>query len=116
VLGDLSDHAGRKKVLAGSLAGAAASTVIFLAAPGIAVLIAARAISGVATGLAAGTATAALAELQPRGNQRAAAIAASASLMTGLGLGPLPAASSASTSRTRPGQSSGPTWACWPPR
>ena len=44
-----------------------------------------------AAGFATGTATAALAELQPRGDHRAAAVAASGSNMTGLGLGPLTA-------------------------
>jgi hypothetical protein len=42
-----------------------------------------------AAGLTTGTATAALAELQPRGDHRAAAVIASESNMTGLGLGPL---------------------------
>ncbi len=88
-LGDLSDHIGRKKVLAMAVACAAASTALFLAASGIGVLVAARVVSGVAAGFATGTATAALAELQPRGDHRAAAVVASGSNMTGLGLGPL---------------------------
>ena len=86
-LGDLSDHIGRKKVLAMAVACAAASTALFLAASGIGVLVAARVVSGVAAGFATGTATAALAELQPRGDHRAAAVVASGSNMTGLGLG-----------------------------
>jgi MFS family permease len=90
-LGDLSDHIGRRKVLAVAVACAAASTALFLAASGIGLLIAARVVSGVAAGLATGTATAALAELQPRGNQQAAAVVGSGSNMTGLGLGPLTA-------------------------
>ncbi|MFY9865873.1 MAG: MFS transporter [Trebonia sp.] len=88
-LGDLSDHIGRKKVLAMAVACAAASTALFLAASGIGVLVAARVVSGMAAGFATGTATAALAELQPRGDHRAAAVVASGSNMTGLGLGPL---------------------------
>jgi MFS family permease len=88
-LGDLSDHVGRKKVLTMAVACAAASTALFLAASGIGVLIAARVVSGVAAGFTTGTATAALAELQPRGDHRAAAVVASGSNMTGLGLGPL---------------------------
>src|SRR5580693_1698662 len=88
-LGDLSDHIGRKKVLAIAVACAAASTALFLVASGIGVLIAARVVSGVAAGFATGTATAALAELQPRGDHRAAAVVASGANMTGLGLGPL---------------------------
>jgi MFS family permease len=90
-LGDLSDHIGRKNVLAMAVACAAASTALFLVASGIAVLVAARVVSGVAAGFATGTATAALAELQPRGDHRAAAVVASGSNMTGLGLGPLTA-------------------------
>src|ERR1700722_13979531 len=90
-LGDLSDHIGRKKVLATAVACAAASTALFLVASGIGVLVAARVVSCVAAGIASGTATAALAELQPRGDHRAAAVVASGSNMTGLGLGPLTA-------------------------
>src|SRR3984885_717837 len=90
-LGDLSDHIGRKNVLAIAVACAAASTTLFLVASGIGVLVAARVVSGVAAGFATGTATAALAELQPRGDHRAAAVVASGSNMTGLGLGPLTA-------------------------
>src|ERR1700742_5153231 len=94
VLGDLSDHIGRKKVLAIAVACAAVSTALFLAASGLAasgigVLIVARVVSGMAAGLATGTATAALTELQPRGDHRAAAVTVSGSNMTGLGLGPL---------------------------
>src|SRR6201999_1441087 len=47
-LGDLSDHIGRKRVLAMAVACAAASTALFLAASGIGVLVAARVVSGVA--------------------------------------------------------------------
>ena len=88
-LGDLSDHVGRRKVLALAVVCAAVSTGLFLAATNIWWLIVARVVSGVAAGLVTGTATAALAELQPRGDHRAAAVVASGSNMTGLGLGPL---------------------------
>src|ERR1700734_202227 len=90
-LGDLSDHIGRKKVLAVAVACAAASTALFLAASGIGVLVAARVVSGMAAGFATGTAPAALPGPQPRGDHRAAAVVASGSNMTGLGLGPLTA-------------------------
>src|ERR1700721_902610 len=76
-LGDLSDHIARKKGLAVRVACAAASTALFLVASGIGVLVAARVVSGVAAGFATGTATAALAEPQPRGDHRAAALFAS---------------------------------------
>ncbi len=89
--GDLSDHIGRRKVPAAAVGGAAVSTALFLAASGTGVLIAARILSGLAAGFVTGTATAALAELQPRGDRQAAAVAASGTNMTGLGLGPLAA-------------------------
>src|SRR5690242_3719383 len=91
VLGDLSDHVGRRIVLAIAVACAAVSTALFLVATGIGLLIVARVVSGLAAGLVTGTATATLAELQPRGDRRAAAVVASGSNMTGLGLGPLAA-------------------------
>jgi MFS family permease len=70
---------------------ATVSTALFLVASDVEVLVAARVVSGMAAGFATGTATAALAELQPRGDHRAAAVVASGSNMTGLGLGPLTA-------------------------
>jgi MFS family permease len=88
-LGDLSDHIGRRKVLAMGVACAAVSTVLFLIATGIGMLIAARIMSGLAAGFVTGTATAALAELQPRGDPLAAAVVASGSNQAGLGLGTL---------------------------
>jgi MFS family permease len=88
-LGDLSDHVGRRKVLAIGVACAAVSTVLFLVSTGIGLLIAARVVSGLAAGFITGTATAALAELQPRGDRRAAAVVASGANQAGLGLGPL---------------------------
>jgi MFS family permease len=88
-LGDLSDHIGRRKVLAMGVACAAVSTALFLIATGIGMLIAARIMSGLAAGFVTGTATAALAELQPRGDPLAAAVVASGSNQAGLGLGTL---------------------------
>jgi MFS family permease len=89
LLGDLSDHVGRRLVLVAAAVSAAVSTGIFLAATDIGALIAARVVSGLAAGFATGTATAALAELQPAGDHRAAAVVATGSNLTGLGLGPL---------------------------
>jgi MFS family permease len=87
--GNLSDHLGRKRVLAAAVSCAAASTIIFLVATNIGELIAARVVSGVAAGFVTGTASAALAELQPRRNLHAAAVLAVGANMVGLGLGPL---------------------------
>ena len=87
--GDLSDHFGRKKVITTAIGCAVASTIIFLIATNIGELIAARVISGVAAGFATGTASAALAQLQPRQDLQAAAVLATGANMVGLGLGPL---------------------------
>jgi MFS family permease len=88
-LGDLSDHIGRRSVMAIAVVCAAVSSGLFLGASDIGLLVAARIASGLAAGFITGTAAAALAELQPRGDQRAAAVVASGSNMEGLGLGPL---------------------------
>src|SRR5262249_13047191 len=90
-MGDLSDHVGRRKVLAIAVASAAVATALFLVATGVGLLITARIVGGLAAGFVTGTAAAALTELQPRGDRRAAAVAASGSNMTGLGAGPLAA-------------------------
>jgi MFS family permease len=88
-LGDLSDHIGRRSVMVIAVGCAAVSSGLFLAASDIGMLIAARIVSGLAAGFITGTAAAALAELQPRGDPRAAAVVASGGNMSGLGLGPL---------------------------
>jgi MFS family permease len=88
-LGDLSDHIGRKTVTVIAVGCAAISTGLFLAASDVGFLIAARIVSGLASGLITGTAAAALAELQPHDDRRGAAVVASGSNMAGLGLGPL---------------------------
>ncbi|MEU5711713.1 MFS transporter [Streptomyces flaveolus] len=87
--GGLSDHIGRRRVLAAALLLAAVGTGVFLVADQVATLVVARVLSGLAVGLASGTATAAIAELHPRGDHRAAAVVASGVNMAGLGLGPL---------------------------
>ena len=87
--GQLSDHIGRKKVMAGAIVLAAVSTAIFLAATSIGVLIVARIVSGMAVGFIGGTATAALAELSGRGGPQRAAVVASGANLGGLALGPL---------------------------
>jgi MFS family permease len=90
-LGNLSDHIGRRPVLAIAVVCAAVSTALFLGASSIGWLIGARLVSGAAAGFVTGTASAALAELQPRGDRPAAAVVASGANLTGLGLGPLTA-------------------------
>jgi MFS family permease len=88
--GRSSDQVGRKPVLAAALGASALSTVVFILAPNVGVLLAGRILSGLSAGLMTGTATAALTELMIRGQaSRRASLAATAANMGGLGLGPL---------------------------
>ena len=89
LLGRLSDQVGRRIVSLPAIVVGIASTVAFAAAAGTAWLFAARALSGFSTGLAAGAATAWIAELcRDRGRGTAARIAAAANLF-GCAAGPL---------------------------
>jgi MFS family permease len=87
--GRSSDQAGRRPVLAAALGASAVSTVIFILAPDVGALIAARIVSGLSAGLMTGTATATLTELIPAAPGRRASLVATAANMAGLGLGPL---------------------------
>jgi MFS family permease len=87
--GRSSDQAGRRPVLAVALGASALSTVIFILAPDLGALIAARIVSGLSAGLMTGTATATLTELIPATSGRRASLVATAANMAGLGLGPL---------------------------
>lgn len=87
--GRSSDQAGRRPVLAVALGASALSTVVFILAPGVGALIAARIVSGMSAGLMTGTATATLTELVPATASRRASLVATAANMAGLGLGPL---------------------------
>ena len=84
-----SDQAGRKPVLAAALGLSALSTAVFVLAPDLGALLAARIMSGLSAGLMTGTATAALTELVPAPAGRRASLVATAANMGGLGLGPL---------------------------
>jgi MFS family permease len=89
--GRASDQAGRRPVLAAALGASALSTVMFIVAPDLGTLIAARIVSGLSAGLMTGTATATLTELIPVSASRRASLVATAANMAGLGLGPLAA-------------------------
>ena len=65
VLGALSDHVGRRPVLAAAILLEAVSLVLFLAAGNVGVLLAARVLQGIATGAAFTTLGAALVDLNP---------------------------------------------------
>jgi MFS family permease len=75
--------------MAVALAASALSTVVFILAPDVGALIAARIVSGLSAGLMTGTATATLTELIPASARRRASLVATAANMGGLGLGPL---------------------------
>jgi MFS family permease len=87
--GRSSDQAGRKPVLAAALVASAVAAVVFILAPDVGALIAARIVSGVSAGLVTGTATATLTELAPDSAGRRVSLVAPAANMAGLGLGPL---------------------------
>lgn len=64
-VGSISDHIGRRPVLAGAIVLLIVSMVVFLTADGVAMLIAARVLQGLATGALVGTVSAALVDLAP---------------------------------------------------
>ena len=111
--GRSSDQAGRKPVLAAALAASALSTIVFILAPNVGVLIVGRILSGLSAGLMTGTATAALTELVPASASRRASLVATAANMGGLALGPSSPGSSPSTRPIPPPWSSRCTWPCW---
>ena len=68
IFGSLSDHVGRRPVIITALAVDTAASILFLLAHGVGALFAARALQGVAVGLAANALGAALLDLQPAGS------------------------------------------------
>ncbi len=93
VFGQLSDRVGRRRVLAGGLAGAIVGLVLLALADSTAWLFVARAVQGVALGAVVGTAAAALVETEPGGDHRRAALAAVLGQSGGSAAGPLIAGS-----------------------
>jgi predicted MFS family arabinose efflux permease len=87
--GRLSDQIGRRRTSLPAIVLAGIATLIFLFAHATAWLFVARVLSGLAIGIASGTATAWIAELAPGGDKEwASALAATANLF-GSGVGPL---------------------------
>jgi MFS family permease len=84
-LGSVSDYAGRRPVMLAGLIVGAAACGLFLTANALEQLFAARALQGVAAGLLAGTASAALHDLRPDG--RATPVVSSAAPTGGQALG-----------------------------
>jgi MFS family permease len=88
VFGSLSDYLGRRRVMAVALAAGAGACGLFLAAHGVGLLFAARALQGAAVGTATSAAGAALIDLQPDRSGRGPVVT-SAAVLLGLGVGGL---------------------------
>ncbi len=86
--GRLSDEVGRRPIVLAALSVIALGSLLFALAQNVALLLAARAVQGLAVGMLSGAATAALAELHPRLDRRAAALAATVALTGGSAIGP----------------------------
>nr|WP_221383407.1 MFS transporter [Actinoplanes polyasparticus] len=87
VLGALSDHLGRRPVLAAAIALEMVALVLFLTAGDVVVLSAARVLQGIATGAATTALSAALVDLEP--SRGRAGIVTSVAPLSGLALGAL---------------------------
>ncbi|MCW2546867.1 MAG: Major Facilitator Superfamily [Mycobacterium sp.] len=86
-VGGLSDYLGRRRVLAGALLLELVSMGVFILADGLGWLLVARAVQGVATGMAAGALSAAIADLAPAGRASLASAVNTAAPSTGLAIG-----------------------------
>ncbi len=89
LFGAVSDVIGRRVLLAAGVVLAGLGTGLLAFPVSVGWLIAARAIQGLALGLAMGPATAALTELEPRRNPYRAAVYAAMAFVAGTGAGPL---------------------------
>jgi MFS family permease len=88
MFGSVSDYFGRRRTIVAGLAVYGMGCGVFLAAGGVAALFVARALQGVAVGLATGALGAALLELQPEGSGLAPAVSSAAPPL-GLAIGGL---------------------------
>ena len=88
VFGSVSDYLGRRRVISVAVAAGAGACGLFLAAHGVGLLFAARALTGVAVGTAASAVGAALIDLQPEGSGRGPVVTSAANLL-GLAIGGL---------------------------
>jgi MFS family permease len=89
VVGSLSDYLGRRPVLVVSLLVELAAMVMFVFAPDIGWVIAARIVQGIATGAASSAFTASVVELAPERHKKLGTIVGGIAPAGGLGLGAL---------------------------
>lgn len=89
VTGSLSDHLGRRPVLSGALTLLALSMLVFWHADSVTLLVVARVVQGVASGLLLSSLTATVVDLEPPGRPGVAATANSVVPLAGLALGAL---------------------------
>lgn len=89
IAGRWSDQLGRRPLLLAGVAFSAVSSVVFLVAGPVWVLLVGRALSGISAGIFAGAATAAVVEAAPPAWRGRGAAVATVANMGGLGLGPL---------------------------
>ncbi len=89
VFGGLSDHVGRRPLLAAAIALEGAAFLLFLVAGGVTVLLLARAVQGVATGMAFSTLGATLVDLNPPHSPGRAGLVNGVAPISGLALGAL---------------------------
>ncbi|MDJ1135044.1 MFS transporter [Streptomyces iconiensis] len=89
VVGALSDHLGRRPVLAAAIGLEMVSLVLFFTAGNVFLLAAARVLQGIATGAAMTTLSATLVDLEPSHARGRAGVITSVSPMAGLALGAL---------------------------
>lgn len=89
VIGALSDHIGRRPVLAAAIALEAVALVLFLTAGDVTVLLAARVVQGIATGAATTTLAATLVDLNPAHAPGRAGLVNGVAPIGGLALGAL---------------------------
>ncbi|GAA4822611.1 MFS transporter [Actinomycetospora corticicola] len=87
VVGALSDHVGRRPVLAGAIALEAVSFVVFLTAGGVPALLVARFLQGIATGAAITTLGALMVDLAPREAPHRAGMVTGVGTLAGLAAG-----------------------------
>src|SRR3984885_8904085 len=87
--GSLSDHLGRRPVIAGALVIELAAMLVFLVAPNIGWVIAGRVIQGLATGVATSAVSAAVIELAPPERKHLGTVIIGSAAAGGLGIGAL---------------------------